>query len=148
MTAKVESSAEDVIKVLIDDDDTGKKIAVRPLDPQTHRRKDVWPAIFQVDIMQTSPSAFLHKHEDDVLSYVRAKNYKYSSESMSVVSLACGKLGAVSFEIMPEHHRGKKRFLKDRFSLAAAHGLHRSLCAHQLATFRKLGTQCASQLIS
>lgn len=38
VVAGVESSAEDVVEVLSDNDVTGKRFAARSFDPQTHRR--------------------------------------------------------------------------------------------------------------
>lgn len=76
VVADVESSSQDVVEVFMDDDVAGKEVAVRSLDPQTHRLKDVLLTISQVSEVQKQLGAVSRKREDDLLQSRRANKYQ------------------------------------------------------------------------
>lgn len=98
--ADVESSPEDFFEVSIDNDVTGKEVAVRPVDLQTYKREEVWLTIFQFSEVYTLVHAVRQKCEDDLLESLQANKYKYSAGLTTVADPAPGELGAVNVDIM------------------------------------------------
>lgn len=86
VTADVKSSAENGVRVSLDDNVTMKEVTARLSDLQTYRRKTVWLTIFQLDEVQNLLRAVFQRHEDDLLESERTKQYQYSAGLLTVAS--------------------------------------------------------------
>lgn len=68
-----------------------------------------------------------------MLESLRTNKYQYSAGFMTADSLSSRKLGAINADIVVES-RGKKRFLKDSFSLVVVVGRRLRSCSQNLPT--------------
>lgn len=125
--ADIESSAEDVFEIPFDDKVTEEKVAARSFGPRIYRRNKVYLTIVQIDHVQNPLRVVSQKHKNDSLGSLQAKKYQCGTGFITMASSPSGTFGAANVDNMLEHCE-KKRFRKQKLSLAAADSLQRRSC--------------------
>lgn len=64
------SDAEDVFKIPIDDDTTGREISVRDFEPQSYTRDEVWLTILQVGDVKNLLRVVFQAHEVKLMEFL------------------------------------------------------------------------------
>lgn len=137
VVASLANRLEDAVEAPIDDVVAEKAVAVRTFHPQTQKRL----TYHLPDRRSTRPFRIaLQKHEGDLLEPLRANQYHFDAELMTVANLSSGKFGAVNDSSKIEHRR-KEHFLKETFSLAVVDGCHRRSSIQEPFSCRQPGTE-------
>lgn len=132
--------------VVLDDDDTGKKVSLLPFDRNSNKRKEIWLTFYQMVEVRIPLRGVTRNHAKQLMQSLRTNKYQYSAGLMTVASHVSDRFNSMKLANMLEL-RERDRFLRSNFSLDIVYCCHLCSCIRKLADSREPGTEWALEPI-